>query len=184
MATGPRLAAGRDDEIAEIQGALLQVHLESVQFHGVNGRRTVPLRKNEAEGSEFTTPEWRAGQAGTGAPVAFVSGDSDVFAQVQLRRTGEMEPSEVEVRADDSAGGGNLLGSAPWQRVPFRAGEATATARLGFRGADLSSVSSHQDRWSWKVRTVNSGAEVPLGCLLYTSPSPRDRTRSRMPSSA
>ena len=24
----------------------------------------------------------------------------------------------------------------------------------------------------------------PMGCLLYTSPSPRDRTRSRMPSSA
>ena len=33
-----------------------------------------------------------------------------------------------------------------------------------------------------------SGNEQPLGrsgsCLLYTSPSPRDRTRSRMPSSA
>ena len=26
--------------------------------------------------------------------------------------------------------------------------------------------------------------EVMPGCLLYTSPSPRDRTRSRMPSSA
>ena len=26
--------------------------------------------------------------------------------------------------------------------------------------------------------------EAYLGCLLYTSPSPRDRTRSRMPSSA
>ena len=25
---------------------------------------------------------------------------------------------------------------------------------------------------------------VTIGCLLYTSPSPRDRTRSRMPSSA
>ena len=25
---------------------------------------------------------------------------------------------------------------------------------------------------------------TPLSCLLYTSPSPRDRTRSRMPSSA
>jgi len=25
---------------------------------------------------------------------------------------------------------------------------------------------------------------IPLTCLLYTSPSPRDRTRSRMPSSA
>ena len=28
------------------------------------------------------------------------------------------------------------------------------------------------------------GAEQLRGCLLYTSPSPRDRTRSRMPSSA
>ena len=27
-------------------------------------------------------------------------------------------------------------------------------------------------------------AEVQKDCLLYTSPSPRDRTRSRMPSSA
>ena len=32
---------------------------------------------------------------------------------------------------------------------------------------------------------VNQKASVlPLDCLLYTSPSPRDRTRSRMPSSA
>ena len=27
-------------------------------------------------------------------------------------------------------------------------------------------------------------ALIMKGCLLYTSPSPRDRTRSRMPSSA
>ena len=26
--------------------------------------------------------------------------------------------------------------------------------------------------------------KAPASCLLYTSPSPRDRTRSRMPSSA
>ena len=25
---------------------------------------------------------------------------------------------------------------------------------------------------------------IPFGCLLYTSPSPRDRQKSRMPSSA
>ena len=31
---------------------------------------------------------------------------------------------------------------------------------------------------------VVSGASNVTGCLLYTSPSPRDRTRSRMPSSA
>ena len=28
------------------------------------------------------------------------------------------------------------------------------------------------------------GGQTPRRCLLYTSPSPRDRTRSRMPSSA
>ena len=33
------------------------------------------------------------------------------------------------------------------------------------------------------VRIVGSSGTV-IGCLLYTSPSPRDRTRSRMPSSA
>jgi len=27
-------------------------------------------------------------------------------------------------------------------------------------------------------------SDQPMDCLLYTSPSPRDRTRSRMPSSA
>ena len=29
-----------------------------------------------------------------------------------------------------------------------------------------------------------TGGEIGCTCLLYTSPSPRDRTRSRMPSSA
>ena len=31
---------------------------------------------------------------------------------------------------------------------------------------------------------IAEGALIPMFCLLYTSPSPRDRTRSRMPSSA
>ena len=30
----------------------------------------------------------------------------------------------------------------------------------------------------------NSGERVPVSCLLYTSPSPRDYAASRMPSSA
>ena len=35
------------------------------------------------------------------------------------------------------------------------------------------------------VKAKKAGADLLLyGCLLYTSPSPRDRTRSRMPSSA
>ena len=31
---------------------------------------------------------------------------------------------------------------------------------------------------------INDDNQCQWGCLLYTSPSPRDRTRSRMPSSA
>ena len=34
--------------------------------------------------------------------------------------------------------------------------------------------------WGWTLAT----SSCVVGCLLYTSPSPRDRTRSRMPSSA
>ena len=33
------------------------------------------------------------------------------------------------------------------------------------------------------IKTLDQSYRIP-GCLLYTSPSPRDRTRSRMPSSA
>ena len=34
------------------------------------------------------------------------------------------------------------------------------------------------------VETLEANGYNLCGCLLYTSPSPRDRTRSRMPSSA
>ena len=34
------------------------------------------------------------------------------------------------------------------------------------------------------VALLASGVTLAVICLLYTSPSPRDRTRSRMPSSA
>ena len=33
-------------------------------------------------------------------------------------------------------------------------------------------------------RQLEGGVDGIVACLLYTSPSPRDRTRSRMPSSA
>ena len=41
--------------------------------------------------------------------------------------------------------------------------------------------------WTWQKTTLQpsfTGHGMFSGCLLYTSPSPRDRTRSRMPSSA
>ena len=35
-----------------------------------------------------------------------------------------------------------------------------------------------------RLGALRGGSKLPEACLLYTSPSPRDRTRSRMPSSA
>ena len=43
---------------------------------------------------------------------------------------------------------------------------------------------SRQDKLKTSSEQPFSGWHVPTSCLLYTSPSPRDRTRSRMPSSA
>mgnify|MGYP003379439663 CR=1 FL=1 len=48
-------------------------------------------------------------------------------------------------------------------------------------------VSEAQGSWVKKKRAPNCLSQNPDDCyicLLYTSPSPRDRTRSRMPSSA
>ena len=64
-------------------------------------------------------------------------------------------------------------------------------SELFARGMRLALVSGHDDGVAMRVVYLfTSGPpdarieiEVPL-CLLYTSPSPRDRTRSRMPSSA
>ena len=42
----------------------------------------------------------------------------------------------------------------------------------------------HPDLAGWKFKIVRTEPIPDWACLLYTSPSPRDRTRSRMPSSA
>ena len=50
---------------------------------------------------------------------------------------------------------------------------------FGYNGNSLAAYlqNTPRDEAKWQFPTLD-------GCLLYTSPSPRDRTRSRMPSSA
>ena len=59
--------------------------------------------------------------------------------------------------------------------------------QLNFKNIDEASDGSEALK---KLRAKSFGLVIsdwnmePMTCLLYTSPSPRDRTRSRMPSSA
>ena len=72
-------------------------------------------------------------------------------------------------------------------------GKTTLTAAIsktlhdkGFGGEEAKSFDQIDNAPEEKERgiTINSSHIEYETCLLYTSPSPRDRTRSRMPSSA
>ena len=56
--------------------------------------------------------------------------------------------------------------------------DASLTKLLAFDAAQDEAIEAATARILHEVRTEGDA------CLLYTSPSPRDRTRSRMPSSA
>ena len=56
--------------------------------------------------------------------------------------------------------------------------------RNGLKGVAVAIVKNERLVFAKGYGYANEQAGVPVTCLLYTSPSPRDRTRSRMPSSA
>ena len=83
-----------------------------------------------------------------------------------------LERAEVEVRHAtthcedcETSASGSTPKMDEWTRVLHLTGDLTDEQRAGL------------------VRIADR-CPVHLTCLLYTSPSPRDRTRSRMPSSA
>ena len=51
-------------------------------------------------------------------------------------------------------------------------------------GLSFSPSTGLPELWGKTLKTFAEVAREHSACLLYTSPSPRDRTRSRMPSSA
>ena len=75
-------------------------------------------------------------------------------------------------------------------------GDAIRPFRVNIPEAELTELRRriNATRWPDRETVTNESQGVQLatmqelahywGCLLYTSPSPRDRTRSRMPSSA
>ena len=70
------------------------------------------------------------------------------------------------------------------QRVVQRAGGQVAPLPEDLRAAHRASAKAAQETLA-APQALTRTYQLPIGdCLLYTSPSPRDRQKSRMPSSA
>ena len=97
----------------------------------------------------------------------------------------EMSSGKIEIIAKDLT----ILNTS--KTTPFKVNDETTNEdlRLQYRYIDLRSTYM-QDNLRFRsklfstIRNHLSDMEFNEICLLYTSPSPRDRTRSRMPSSA
>ena len=63
--------------------------------------------------------------------------------------------------------------------ITYRPNTHNGEARPKLKNGKDTRQITRRAQWTDKSRVVKD-----INCLLYTSPSPRDRTRSRMPSSA
>ena len=89
--------------------------------------------------------------------------------------------ARTKQKRDDSFKGEDFLKDADCHRVAvqysYRDGDTFNFMNLD----DFTQYSLNESELEGQLEYLVDGLE---GCLLYTSPSPRDRTRSRMPSSA
>ena len=79
----------------------------------------------------------------------------------------------------------------PVQKAKFSIGDIVKHKHFEFRGViyDVDFEFNNSEEWYQSIpKNVRPRKDQPfyhlLACLLYTSPSPRDRQKSRMPSSA
>ena len=92
-----------------------------------------------------------------------------------------MEVKGVTLEIDGIA----LFPDAPTERGARHMKELAAARKEGYRAAVIFLVQMGGIKTFSPNKLMDSGfSEALADCLLYTSPSPRDRTRSRMPSSA
>ena len=99
---------------------------------------------------------------------------------------------EVQNRMRSQNGEYAGLNGAPFSWYSKASSVTFACEKIGEAHADTSSTAveiygvgnATQNILGHSYVIEEMGIEFPFPCLLYTSPSPRDRTRSRMPSSA
>ena len=119
---------------------------------------------------------------GPHADGAMLEGSKDFAKQVMLDLgipTAGVQHLTQETDLDEAIDDGALLGLSSVMFLPVEKG--SSSQKIGTRRLNSSNLQSN--RMAWFCLRNSLQAKRPV-CLLYTSPSPRDRQKSRMPSSA
>eukprot|EP00657_Telonema_sp_P-1_P005040 TRINITY_DN22151_c0_g1_i1.p2 TRINITY_DN22151_c0_g1~~TRINITY_DN22151_c0_g1_i1.p2 ORF type:complete len:107 (+),score=50.34 TRINITY_DN22151_c0_g1_i1:80-400(+) len=104
---------------------------------------------------------------------------------IRDRRADDAFMAEVEKTVEDARKGGNWQLKSGLSGAPTSTGATPAPQTGGNMEVTLSDDDDLEGLMPVKGGiNLDSDDDLPMPCLLYTSPSPRDRTRSRMPSSA
>ena len=133
---------------------------------------------------------YRACQAGGVKPIIGMEAYLTPWGRTRFDRNNELDskPYHLLLLARDQTGYRNLLRLASAAQLEghyslpridhdlLRQYSAGLTALSACLSGEIPTAVLQQD--------IDRARELALNCLLYTSPSPRDRTRSRMPSSA
>ena len=124
-----------------------------------------------------------------GEPIALVGADHPETALRAMKKItvvyDVLEPVvDMETAADDTPlhPGGNLV-----RHVPIRRGSQDVTADVVVTGryeVGMQDQAFLGPESGLAVPAEDGGVDLFIACLLYTSPSPRDLSTSRMPSSA
>ena len=147
-----------------------------------------------------------ATDTGTGAKISTTMGDLGVTVGYATHSDTSIDDTETGIAVTYAAMGGTLTAgyeSSTGTKDGNQFGVAysmtldAASVSIGYSSADVDSKSATQTDVAVsypmgggmsvfaEMRTVSGDTTADTAtCLLYTSPSPRDRTRSRMPSSA
>ena len=155
---------------------------------------------NEPDGYSFATIARITGQAWDGAKWPYANDNIAMQSQFGKIQRVEIQPpgsSDWYTASDVSGSNGDItMANHPykdwlfeWDLSAHPEGEGDVTFRIrSYDGLDYSPVEVRQYKLNLVAPTIlvdvpNSGSTHNT-CLLYTSPSPRDKRQSRMPSSA
>ena len=88
-------------------------------------------------------------------------------------------PKPAEAKKPEGGGGPHAHDEKPAEKAPPKPAEKAPSVPLHERFREIPT-----GNWNTQKVAITGFTAPSNSCLLYTSPSPRDRTRSRMPSSA